>query len=210
MDLNLYYKNLQQKFFADKKSGCLFAAVAANNPKQFGWNFSTSNVELNSINNIITEAIESNWISTQSIIFPTVRLEPELIHLIETLKKSKFIYVINHGMFHGVWCIGIRIQVEGKFSWASGFGNFDFLPKTRRSPFTEITFRSKDRPMYSFMMKKPVEGTLHLADMKIHGLSKKEFTQAWKSSFRSTKNVLGHTPDLRSAAKTTFTIRPYV
>ena len=88
----------------------------------------------------------------------------------------------------------------------TGFGNFNFLPKTRQSVFTEIMFRSKARPPYEKVMKKTPEGIIHLADMDMKGMSDNKFKSLWYGSFDNTESVLGHKPDLKSAAKTTFAV----
>ena len=88
----------------------------------------------------------------------------------------------------------------------SGFGNFDFFPRTRQAVFTEIVFRSKPRPVYDWVMKETAPGVVHLADMDMRGMQENKFKAIWYGSFDSTEKVLGHKPDLKSAARTTFAI----
>ena len=86
----------------------------------------------------------------------------------------------------------------------TGFGGFDFLPETRQAVFTEIVFRSKPRPDYDWVMKEAPPGIIHLADMDMKGMRENQFKALWYGSFDKTENILGHKPDLRSAARTTF------
>ena len=110
--------------------------------------------------------------------------------------------------YRGRICLGFRLQVGELSSWLSGFGGFDFLPKTRQAVFTEIVFRTKSRPQYDWVMKETPEGVIHLADMDMKGMGEHKFKSLWHGSFATTEEVLGKKPDLRSAAKTTFAV-PY-
>jgi hypothetical protein len=104
-------------------------------------------------------------------------------------------------------CVGYRVNLgDNLTSWVTGFGGFDFLPKTRQSVFTEITFRSKPRPNYTKVMKDSPENVVHLADMEMHGMGENKFKSLWYGSLDNTEKVLGHKPDLRSAAKTSFSV----
>lgn len=72
--------------------------------------------------------------------------------------------------------------------------------------FTELTFRTKARPQYKKVMKEAPPGVLHLADMDMKGMGENKFKSLWFGSFDNTEKILGHKPDLRSAAKTTFAV----
>jgi hypothetical protein len=65
--------------------------------------------------------------------------------------------------------------------------------------------RVKDRPSYAKVMKPAPEGVLHLADLDMK-MSEAEFKAEWGESFKRTANILGHKPNLCSAAKTTFAV----
>jgi hypothetical protein len=56
------------------------------------------------------------------------------------------------------------------------------------------------------VMKEAPPDTLHVADMDLLGISENKFKALWYGSFDRTEAVLGHKPDLRSAAKTTFVV----
>lgn len=55
-------------------------------------------------------------------------------------------------------------------------------------------------------MKKAPKNVLHLADMDMKGMNENKFKSLWYGSLDNTERVLGHRPDLRSAAKTTFAV----
>lgn len=106
----------------------------------------------------------------------------------------------------GAMCLGYRMQVGDLKSWVTGFGNFDFLPKTSQAPYAEITFRTKPRPNYDYVLKEAPPGVIHLADMDMRGMQETQLRALWDGSFRNTERIIGQKPDLRSAAKTTYAI----
>ena len=86
-------------------------------------------------------------------------------------------------------CLGYRVKVGGLKSFLTGFGNFEFFPRTRQSVFVEITFRCKPRPRYQWVMKEAPPGIIHLADMDMKGMSENQFKALWYGSFdRTEKN----------------------
>lgn len=55
-------------------------------------------------------------------------------------------------------------------------------------------------------MKEAPDGVIHLADMDMKGMSENKFKALWYGSLDRAEEVIGHRPDLRSAAKTTFAV----
>ena len=196
----------QLEFYRKGKAGCLFVAHAAGNPAKFEWRLSVCKIHKDDIEKLIQSAIELPDISTQSMIFPSVVTDQDLKELLWVLQETPSVVLEQQKEFEGAVCLGYRAKVNHLKSWMTGFGNFDFFPKTRQSVFTKIMFRSKPRPHYKKMMKKSPEGIVHLADMDMKGMSDNKFKSLWYGSFDNTENILGHKPDLKSAAKTTFAV----
>lgn len=196
----------QLDFYRKGGAGCLFAAHAASDPKKFDWRLTVSHVDAGQITAIASEAISAPHISTQSIIFPSVVEMEDLLTLLSVLGEAAPFSLGMQEQFKRMMCLGYRAQVGDEQSWVAGFGNFRFLPKTRQAVFTEIIFRSKPRPQYDKVMKEAPTGTIHVADMDMKGMSENKFKSLWYGSFDNTEHLLGHKPDLRSAAKTTFAI----
>lgn len=196
----------QLDFYRKGNSGCLFAAHAANNPERYEWTLTVSDASLASIEDIVARSIGDENTSTQSIIFPSVVNEADLVLLLSTLKESQFFSLGQREEYSEEVCLGFRVHVGDLKSWLTGFGNFNFLPLTRQALFTEIVFRTKKRPEYEKVMKPTQSDVIHLADMDMKGMQENKFKALWYGSFDQTKKILGHKPDLRSAAKTTFTI----
>lgn len=197
----------QLSFYRTGGAGCLFAAHAARDPEKYEWRLSISEVDTVQIEGIIQSAITLWEVSTQNILFPSVMREIELMNLLQVFEQVPSISIGQVKEHMGEICVGFRIALpDGLTSWVTGFGGFDFLPKTRQAIFTEITFRAKPRPSYKKVMKESPEEVVHLADMEMHGMSENKFKSLWYGSLDNTEKVLGHKPDLRSAAKTTFAV----
>lgn len=196
----------QLEFYRKGGAGCLFAAHAARDPAKYGWRLSVSTVESVRIEELIQSAIYLADVSTQSIIFPSVMASEDLKNLLLILKETPSVSLEQEEQFEGTMCLGYRVSVGNLKSWMTGFGSFDFFPKTRQAVFVEIVFRTKPRPDYDWVMKETPTGIIHLADMDMKGMRENQFKALWYGSFDNTENVLGHKPDLRSAAKTTFAI----
>ncbi|MBP9742753.1 MAG: hypothetical protein KBD37_05275 [Burkholderiales bacterium] len=196
----------QINFFKRGKSGCIFAALAATNPKKYCW----QQIQIKQIcPNIIDSQIESYMsapeISTLSVVFPEINTVEKLLQLIRVLEQCKTM-ATEKIYYKNFLCYGFRLKVGNKFSWVSGFGPFEFLPKTRQAPYTEITCRIKDKPDYKFEMKKAPHNILHLADMDMQGMCTHAFKTLWTQSVANSEKIVGHKLDLLSAAKTSFAI----
>ncbi len=196
----------QLEFYRKGGAGCLFAAHAARDPSKYGWRLSVSDVDKVLIEELIQSAISLASVSTQSIIFPSVMMLGDLKSLLLILKETPSVLLEQKEEFEDAVCLGYRVNVGNLKSWMTGFGSFDFFPKTRQAVFVEIVFRTKPRPDYDWVMKETPHGIIHLADMDMKGMRENQFKALWYGSFDNTENVLGHKPDLRSAAKTTFSV----
>lgn len=136
----------QLSFYKKSKAGCIFASIAAKNPKKYGWKHVILDVNHRKIDESVDEAINDSDITTLSLIFSSVVTEKQFVEFIEELKLCKNIFLEQNELFGDYLCLGFRVRVGESVSWVSGFGNFEFLPKTRRSPYVELTFRVKPKP----------------------------------------------------------------
>ena len=196
----------QLSFYKKGKAGCMFASIAAKNPIEYGWKHVTLDVNYRKIDELIAEAINDPEITTLSLIFPLVVTKKQFAEFIRELKLCKNMFLEQNELFNDYLCLGFRVKVDASVSWVSGFGNFEFLPETRRAPYTELAFRVKPKPKYKWVMKESLTNVLHIADLYLKGISEKKFKRNWCKSFERTEKILGQKPDLRSAAKTTFSI----
>ena len=199
-------KEAQLEFYRKHRAGCSFAGVAARDPEYYGWQQYVISDNAKHISQTIDESIVNDEIKMMSMIFPSVTSVQKLEMLIATLQDCPRVSLGLNEIFQGYRCYGLRLQVGEALSWMSGFGDFDFLPATRQSPFTEITVRVKPRPKYDWVLKEHPDNTIHLADLEMPNIPDEGLKRLWESSFSQTERILGQKTDLRSAAKTTFAI----
>lgn len=198
----------QLEFYAEGLAGCRFAQYAAQHPGELGWGHVV--IERPSIQKIdeeIERAVKDPKVMQISIILPNIKTKQDLLNLVSILRNSKHMYFEENGAFADYTLYKLRLNLNGKESWVSGFAPLDFLPKTRQSPFTELVVRVKDKPPYKKGIHKPTpENEVHIANLQVPKLSKNEFTDMFVDSFKNTTTVLGHKADELAAAKVTFAI----
>lgn len=198
----------QIEFFSKNKTGCGFAAKAASNPKLYRWHHCISSSNIEDILYQIESAEKDPNISTLSILLPEVQTVEDLCEMISAWRTRKNTR-IEYTPFQGYLCIGLRVSIGNEIAWVSGFGPFDFLPKTRQAPCVQLSLRVKPRPGYENVMevmKKYTGKSIHLADMDMRGMADHIFKKIWKATHITVSKILGAKPNLLSAAKTTFTI----
>lgn len=196
----------QLAFLKHKRAGCLFAAVAAHNPERYGWVHRFPDEHETAIDKCIAAAIDAPEVTMVSLLFPKVVTTQGLIRFITVLRRCEMLVLEQADSALGCTCLGFRAKVGEFRSYVTGFGNFSFLPKTRRTPFVEIVMRVKPRPNYEYVFKEAPVGVIHLADLDMRGMGRDKLQGLWDGSFVQTQKVLGEKPDLRSAARTTFSI----
>ncbi|MGX5723167.1 hypothetical protein [Shinella zoogloeoides] len=201
------YKEISKNhlaFFRRGGAGCLFAAIAAGKPSAMGWATAVCcKPYAFHIENILSYFKRHDNVSTLSVVFPTITTVPALALLARELETCDGM-LVEQSERHGRRCLGFRVNVGGKQSWVAGFGPFAHFPATRRAPYTSIVLRVKDKPKYIKEIDETPDGTLHVANMHIRGMGEHIFVRTNEQSYINTAKILGHKPDIFSAAKTTF------
>jgi hypothetical protein len=196
----------QLAFLRERRAGCLFAAVAAQDPRKYGWVHRFPGEEENAIDTCIAAAVDAPEVTMVSLLFPEVIVTEDLLQLIRVLRRCEMLSLEQVEPAFGSICLGFRAKVGELRSYVTGFGNFPFLPKTRRAPFVELVMRVKPRPHYEFVFKEAPPNVIHLADLDMLGMERERLWGLWEGSFVETEKRLEEKPDLRSAARTTFSI----
>ena len=162
----------QLRFFTAKQAGCLFAAAAARHPVKHGWMHRIVIAECGEIDMHLAQAIADPATAMVSLLFPDVTTPNALVGLIGVLKQCALFDLEQCEEFGGTLCLGFRAEVGDLRSYVTGFGNFPFLPATRRAPYVELAIRVKPRPPYEFVFKEAPPNVIHLADLDMLGMDR--------------------------------------
>lgn len=176
------YKDENLEYIRKGKTGCVFATILSRNPKNIGW-----------VRIFNPDKLE-------------IPQDAKIVSLIFTNKNKQ--QVIEWALANGMYeestskkTTGLRINIENNISWVQYFG-MDSHVKTRQSPHSELLFCCKLPKQY--YLKVGFEGILHLAHASVEHLKQSSLDTIWNSCFIRTKKILGYTPTINEAAKTTF------
>lgn len=173
-------KNLQ--FIKQGKTGCVFATILARNPEKIGW---------------------KRIINPKSLIIPKDAMIVSYVFEGKTKEQVKK-WAIENGMYEDITSkntTGLRYKGDNGVSWVQYFGS-DSHVKTRQTPHAELLFCVK-LPKKSYL-KVGFKGVLHLAHASVEHLKENTLDAIWDACFKRTKKILGFTPTIKEAAKTTF------
>lgn len=179
-------KNL--KYIRQGKTGCVFATILSRNPEKVGWTriFNPS----------------THWESHAK----SINKDTSIVSLIFPNRDKE--YVKTWALLNGFYIEdvsenleGLRYKNENGISWVQYFGP-DSHVKTRQAPVSELLFTVKlSGKQY---VKVGFKGILHLAHASVEHIKESSLDRIWDSCFKRTKKLLGFTPTIEQAAKTTF------
>lgn len=168
-------------------TGCTFATLFSKNPAVVGWKFYHYNTwmvrNLFQIENALIVAIEfpSNWTKEQ------VRIWALKLNFYEEDTSDK--------------TIGLRIKCRQGVAWVQYFGP-DSHVVTRQAPHPMLMYTNKLGLKH--YVKVGFKGILHLAHAWYDKIDERIYDLLWERSYKQTKKKLGQSPDINSAAKTTW------
>jgi len=172
------------EFIKAGKTGCLFATIMARNPEKIGWH---------------------RLINPGKVIIPDNAYIVSFIFEGKT-QKEVIQWAVENGMYEEKTSentVGLRFNGEHGISWVQYFGK-DSHVKTRQAPNSELLLCVK-LPTKSYF-KVGFSGVLHLAHASVSLLSERVLDRLWDSSHTRTKKILGHTPTINEAAKTSHIV----
>lgn len=177
-----------REWIAKGSTGCTFATLFAKNPQSVGWGF------FNPVQFIYNEHIDSLLVSIEFIDYEegfwnknNVREWALLngFYLEDTSDNTE----------------GLRYKCKEGVAWVQYFGP-DSHVVTRQSPFPMLMYTNKLGK--SYYVKVGFKGILHLAHAWYDKITERVYDLLWNRSYEQTKKKLGRTPDIISAAKTTW------
>lgn len=176
--------NLQ--WIAKGNTGCVFATLFAKNPASVNWIF------------ISPREFRLRLFKEDACLISIV-FNPDYWNKDLILK-----WAIENGFFEEKTSdntTGLRYMCEQGKSWVQYFGK-DSHVKTRQSPFPMLMFTRKLNK--SHYIKVGFKGLLHLSHAWSDDIKENVYDLLWNQSYKQTKKLLGHTPTIKEAAKTTF------
>lgn len=203
--------------------GCRFARYMGWEPETYGWHrlvvdghtfTGLSANDLAKVAEPVQRAIADSDNVALSLLFPDVTTPSQLAGLVRFVSRLPAWTAFEVGEDNEFVNIGIRVVIDrrkGVMAWPLALGPFDFLPGTRRAPFTELALATKPKqhPMPDEIT--PNDCAAHLADtwpaLPMEG---DKFSKMWKNTTEWKAAILagwGESPDdLRAKARTTVTI----
>lgn len=222
---------VQRVWHARAEQGCRFAAVLSKRDEvhdrmdDVGWfqivvtgvsdRFWSSKALLDLNGQVGRLARRVKTAQALSLIFPAITRPDALVRLIKaigalpgwTLEVPPADEGVKPPLDDLMLHVGLRYQVTAECrSYALGLGPFDFLPRTRRSPFTEIALVAKpSRGTSKSPRLKRTAHEAHLAYMNIDWLEAPAFEKLIDSTSAHRLRLLG-AQDPSAKARVTFRV----
>ena len=200
----------QRDWFQRGQTGCLFARMAALLDAR-AWPYLVWNhrefdaLAALQLDAAIDQAAADDDVQMVSLLFPQCRTIEELRDITLTLEETSF-RVDDITIFEKEVVFQVRRPVaDGVDAWVMGFGPDPAFPETRRAPYFELALRVRKKPDAIYGRLNQDRDVAHLADFPL-SMPDKHWDDRWDSTKRRTREILDHEPDLKSAAKSTFSI----
>lgn len=191
--------------------GCLFATHLAKHRDRAGWLPVVMPRQLSdeqtqqSVDQIMFPTPEAEMVM---FVFPWVRTPEQLADLIAQIRKcagwSSVDPISLDGAAPDELLVGLRwLLPSGEAeSWALGFAPFEFMPFTRRAPYTAIVIRPLDPP--DWQERPEADHTpVHLAQVP-HFFGEERSRQIWRDTEQLREDLLGGELTHAARARVTF------
>jgi hypothetical protein len=177
-----------REWIAKGHTGCTFATLFAKEPQSVGWGFFTPvDFLFGAHKDFLMVSIE--FVDAEADFWNKNNVKEWALlngfYLEDTSEKTE----------------GLRIKCEQGASWVQYFGPDSHVP-TRRTPHPMLMFTQKLG--LGYYAKVGFKGVLHLAHAWYDKISERVYDLLWERSYQQTKKKLGQSPDINSAAKTTW------
>lgn len=191
------------------QTGCMFATMLAADPAGAGWQ---SVVIPEAVNDETLHAVVHGLLTAgpeaATVVFPAVDTPARLASLIDQMARLPDWHglIVGGEGIAGLIRVGLRweLPVPDHVSWVLGFGPFDFLPFTRRAPFTALVFRCT--AAYTLPRRRVEDHEeVHLADLHAP-VDEERYARMWSRTETRKQSLLAGELLEGAKARVTFTL----
>ena len=201
------YIAIQKDWHIRGQNGCVFAMHAARNLDGEQWSYDVYKAlpEAAVLRQAIVEAVDNQNNQLASLLFPDVNTTEKLHELIAIAGEAGCI--IRQEDIDDINVLRLRWRLGEVESWVLGFIPTDDVPATRRAPFTELVFRTKQKTkvIHESLNNDPTQA--HVADLDL-GFDSDVVERLMAKSTERTVRLLGGEAARNAAhgakAKTTY------
>lgn len=207
------YALAQRDWHVRGQTGCMFARLAASQADTLTWDYIVAPGEnhdvdtFSTVRDLVARAVEEPRCQMLSVLFPDVLSPGGLVAAIRGLVTAGPFWLERDEVDAASRRLHLRYPLgnTGVQAWVMAFAPLDFLPSTRRGPFSELVIRVKRKPGKLFHRLNQDRTVAHLADLPLV-MTPPRWEHRWRSTLRRTRMVLGAEPDDISAARATLSV----
>lgn len=194
------------------QTGCLFATLLAGDPASAGWRSVVvpEPVDDETMDRLLSTLLAAGTEAAQLVV-PWVDTPERLAEFVSQVGRLPNWYireVIDGDAEPGFVRIALRWRLPepDHVSWVLGFGPFDFMPFTRRSPFTALIFRSAAAHSDAIPRTRREDHTeVHLADLQAP-VDQERYDRMWSRTEKRKVSLLDGELMGGAKARVTFLI----
>lgn len=207
------YALAQRDWHVRGQTGCMFARLAAGQANTLTWDYvvvpgrNHDVATFSAVRDLVARAVEDPRCQILSVLFPDVLSPDGLVAAILGLVTAGPFWLERDEVDASSRRLHLRYPLgnTGVQAWVMAFAPLDFLPPTRRGPFSELVIRVKLKPAELFHRLNQDRAVAHLADLPL-AMTPPRWEHRWQSTLRRTRMVLDAEPDDISAARATLSV----
>lgn len=196
------------------QNGCVFARLAALAAGGLRWDYVVADFvpgvsTTAAVGEMVRDHAAADGVEVLSLLVPGLTTADEVVRFVRELAESSAFWLERDDVIDELVVAHLRYPVpaapDDVQAWVMGFGPFDWMPGTRRSPYFELVIRVREKNPWLFHRLNQDRGVAHLADVPLN-MPQHHWEHRWQSTRRRTRMILQKEPDSYSAAKCTLAI----
>ncbi|MEU4769009.1 hypothetical protein AB0H12_37750 [Actinosynnema sp. NPDC023794] len=161
------------------------------------------------VGDLVRDSATADGVEVLSLLVPALTTADEVAKFIRELVESSAFWLERDEAIDDLMVAHLRYPVPAASTdvqaWVMGFGPFEWMPNTRRSPYFELVIRVQEKRSWLFHRLNQDRDIAHLADVPLN-MPQHHWEHRWQSTRRRTRMILQKEPDSYSAAKCTLAI----